>query len=397
MTFLGMILGLSAAPAPGAEARVPLTATTTIQGSVGGFVSVSVPRTVRVPARRDRVGELGRIRSDSRIAGVVLRGEASADLDPYKDDVPPLLAFWRAQPQVGESVFGTNPADDGSIELLVPAGDYRLYLLTDGSPAQVTLSLPGLPAGAQTLSPDFSTPSSLSDPPLVRETATPHSWIFGSERTATSAGFFTTQLYTESKPGYADSELCFYEGKSESEDPFGSGCSDTSPGSVYTEDGWRLQSHTSVLIPRGTYGIGAQVTRAEFGDEAPTPDVRAALLSFDPPSPITVTRPTTQPSPQPTPSGSRPASRIRAFPRAARVGTKTSTGLRVSFTCKAVTTCEASARVNRGPSRVIKVGPKRTIRASFIARVRGSKASLTLESADGKRVRRTSVRIKRPR
>jgi hypothetical protein len=333
------------------------------------------------------VAELGRIHSDSRIAGIVLRGEAPADLDPYEDDVPPLLAFWRAQPQVGESVFGTNPADDDSIDVLVPAGDYRLYLLTDGSPARVTLTLPGLPAGEQTLTPEFSTPSSLTDPPLIRETATPHSWIFGSERTATSAGFFTTQLHTESNSGYADSQLCFYEGKSESDDPFGSGCSDTTPGSVYTEDGWRVQGHTSVLIRRGTYGIGAQVTRAEFGDAAPAPDVRAALLSFDPPSAIAATPPATQPA----------ASRARPLPRAPKVGTRTRSGLRVSLTCRAATSCEASARVNRGPSRLVRVRPRRTIRASFIARVRGSKAALTLESADGKRVRRATVRIKRSR
>ncbi len=108
---------------------------------------------------------------------------------------------------------GRAPGAGGPRTHILPAGDYRLYLLADGEPTQVTLKLAGL-AGETHLEPDFPAPVDLKTPEeqlLAREHnslyAAGDSYQSGVRGLALSNLFFTMPMNQSYNFG-----ICHYAG-----------------------------------------------------------------------------------------------------------------------------------------------------------------------------------------
>lgn len=171
----------SGASANDAE-RTVLRATTTVVGSTMSYVQVSIdePVTVDLAGIGRSDGSTGdvRINGHGRVAGIVLVPDPPPD--SLTKDFLVAGRFARCgQPGCGP---GRRPmtfevhafGDEANGRATLSPGDYRLYLLADGQPVQVTLRLHGLdgtttiqpsrPASADFRSPEQTLVSSSAEP-----------------------------------------------------------------------------------------------------------------------------------------------------------------------------------------------------------------------------------------
>jgi hypothetical protein len=269
LRLLSTILGLSllttvaAAPAASAaaESRVDVAGVTVLEGS----------QTAVIPVRLDREAELlnplhhpgrGVIASgDSPLVGFALvSDQPDPDLVLVGGRLP-----WQAR--LAETPTVTIPLTglDFGDRFNIPAGDYRLYLITDGAPARVTLEFGGVP-GETLLQPQQPVPYALKMPES-RTMTTPAGEAYhvsGDYADLLSNGLIFSSEFT-SYENYAGerSESCFYD-RATTETDFGPGCLPDGFGNTFifatlegpTVEHGRYGYGGYPGLTRGTYGVG---------------------------------------------------------------------------------------------------------------------------------------------
>ncbi|MDQ3991622.1 MAG: hypothetical protein M3245_04850 [Actinomycetota bacterium] len=135
-------------PASGGPASVTapvgLCGTTVVSGNAAGWASVTIPRTARI---EPTVGDGGGVEIEG--AGPFI-GVALVEEPPPPEPRGLVAALTPVEPE-GSTFIGLGGLEDCAVCIL-PAGDYRLYLLTSGTNVSVTLRLQGL-SGSITLHP----------------------------------------------------------------------------------------------------------------------------------------------------------------------------------------------------------------------------------------------------
>jgi hypothetical protein len=274
----------------------------------------------------------------------------------------------------------------------LPAGQYRLYAIGDGRPITVILHLPGLSSGVVEVRPSFYIAPTVGHPTLLRQGAGDQTWVYGQDLGTTSAGLLIAELTTEANgANYSRSEICIYDGGSaDQRGAFEPGCPGADGGLFGGAGGPSVSAGNSTVrfeswaVARGTHGIGGNATTAEVSTPTP-PDFRVALVSFDPGTPVGADQsPRVVPPPLPPP-----------LPRLARrFGRRVPNGIRVLLGCRARRDCAASARLNRWPSRRVRVpaGARRSVVLHGRAR---SRATVRFEALTGPEVRAERVVIRR--
>ncbi len=148
--LVALLIGAGlASPAAGA-AQPDLAGTTTVRGNSTTVMDVIVREDVTIP-KRSFDNPAITIRSRGRFAGVVLKSlTGGAELISYN------VATCEAPPCASPSLNYTYVTDARRSptrnRALLPAGYYRLFLLADGTPTEVTMDLKGL-TGRTTLRP----------------------------------------------------------------------------------------------------------------------------------------------------------------------------------------------------------------------------------------------------
>ena len=330
--------------APAAHAqRGELAGATTIQGSVAGYVPVTL--------ERDLVLELSGSHPNTSAtsvgqAGLLLRKEG-------KGEAVPGLAGLTAQKD-GKLELTPLTSTAGH-EYRLPRGDYRLYLLRGKDDGRATLRLPAL-EGSRTFTPLFSTPIISESLPRMDAGATNHA-VFGATHDLGSEGMISSLVgVTAGDPAYQRVELCTYQPgtNAAASGAFGPGCPE---GESRVFDGRVEPSGTSVLfpapivasqtrfgVPPGSWGLGGNVTAAAAGMEAFAAGV---WMSFDG-TPI----PGAQlPDPAASPTTTAPAGWVRLS--GARAGN--ARRARVTVTCLDRLPCEGQLRAGKGAATMFRV------------------------------------------
>ena len=145
--------------APGDVAAVPLAGRTVLSGSATGKVAVRLdtPATFTVPGH-DLPGSV-QVSGPGRLAGLALVADGT---DPDRI----MLTAGRVSTGIGDSVLASSHSaalTGGTPTWTLPAGSYWLYLIADGAPVTVTLTLDG-PPGSTTLTPTVPVSSRIAQP-----------------------------------------------------------------------------------------------------------------------------------------------------------------------------------------------------------------------------------------
>jgi hypothetical protein len=245
---LGLLATVAAAPpASAAESRVDLAGVTVLEGS----------QTAVIPVRLDRDAELlnpvyfpgqGVIASgDSPLVGFAL---VSDQPEPEVVLVGGLLPWKVDNPRATVTIPLTG-VDFGD-RFNIPAGDYRLYLITDGEPGRVTLELGGL-SGERVLRPQQPVPYALKMPES-RSITTPTGENFhvnGDHADLQSNGLiFSSDFTIYTKYLSSRSETCFYD-RATTESDFGPGCLPDGFGSAFV-----INDFTTLTDRHGRYSYG---------------------------------------------------------------------------------------------------------------------------------------------
>lgn len=364
--WAGIAVAAAALLAPAqASAQVPaLEGVNRISGDRSGYLDVRIPDPVRMsfdsrPLRNSTFS----IKSEG-FAGVMLRRLG------VSDGLATVVAAARFEPAMlcgdceapVESLIvgmtGIEAQASADYSWRIPAGDYRLYLLTDGRPADVRITLPG--RGSRVLHPEFGVENPVPEVvPLLSATAAGPFQGFGRSDLLGSRGvqLWGGVVYVTSN-GNVEIHGCSHAGGEPVTTVFAPGC----PGGV-SEGSY---GYTYVLT-EGTsvYGAGFLAER-EAGDWSVGGSVVAAgsvggvgwagvVLPFQgdgsriappadrPGDPATTPGPPPPPTPQEV--GREESGRIRLLTRSARVRRGRVT---VRIGCRGNPGCAGSIRLSQG-------------------------------------------------
>lgn len=154
-----LLVAATGAAVPSAGAAAPanpalLTGTTTISGSTTGYVPVVLPRDAVLPAALGAEGAAAiRVTGGGGFAGFALKSEDDPEGPLIVGGHSPASAPSAERPEELTINYGSGGLGG---DYTLPAGKYRLYLLTGGKPTTVTLKFRGL-AGSSRLKPTRAT------------------------------------------------------------------------------------------------------------------------------------------------------------------------------------------------------------------------------------------------
>lgn len=145
-------------------------------------------------------------------------------------------------------------------------GNYRLYLITDGSSATVTLRFGGL-RGTVRLSPRRPARAVISDPASATEiSGRRETFVGGDTTTLRGRGLQFDALWnTQDVHAHTEYWICYYEGMPQGPSPYAPGCPSTSGrGDMYTSGENEVATYPTGSIfpgiwgplPPGTYSVG---------------------------------------------------------------------------------------------------------------------------------------------
>lgn len=248
---------------------VRLCSVTKISGTKAGYVKVRLAKEITIAPEAISVTAPG------RFAGFVFQQDV--------DKQPITIIGGRVRRQSGDHYITCCSANT------LPAGTYRLYLITEGS-ASVTVKLPGLPKGTSRLSPTTITGASIHDPDasLVSQNVTQYYGTGVTDSIESNNGLAFTGVWVENEVHVATaSGTCLYFGEAPL-DAFAPGCPwRTSELTVWNDgngiapdvDGFGsgITSMTHGL-PRGTYAVGGY---ALSGGTADVPESLVVLLELE--------------------------------------------------------------------------------------------------------------------
>lgn len=245
-----------------------LTQTVTISGSQTGYVPVTVARDMKlgnpfVTKHRGAVKVTGggdaagfALIKDGLQGPILLGGKSKAYL-PYNE-------------MFGIAVNSLIPNPDDGAEFAVPAGDYRLYLVTGGKPTTVTLKFLG-GSGSSRLAPTTKVESVVQQVNLTAPVPGPVGGVYSGGGAVTlttpvlqfSLSRLDTSAHTESVQQY-----CYFLGdKPTGPQPYGPPCA--APG----DDRPVLFAPSSIFVisdegvgPQSFYGFSSSLTTDISGD-----------------------------------------------------------------------------------------------------------------------------------
>lgn len=228
--LVAAVVATVAPPLAAASSSVPeLAGTVTLSGNQTGYVPVVIPTEARLgdPFFIDRRGSIT-VEGGGRMAGFALVQDGLKG--------PVIFGGHSAATSEFSEEFGAFVFDLGSmdrprgLDFVLPAGGYRLYLLTDGAPTTVTLRFAGL-EGSSELTPTTPTQTAVIGGPMRQHA--PGVYTKGAD-TAMTGPFvhleiaaLRTSVHTESVGSF-----CSHEGKPAGPDPYLPGCASVGEESV---------------------------------------------------------------------------------------------------------------------------------------------------------------------
>lgn len=277
--------GATAAPgAPGPAAPPSLAGSVTLTGSQSGYVTVVVPRMARLgdPLFDQRKQDTA-VAGGGRVTGFALvpahreSDDARAALVAARFDFLDRQGARKGQPLMLN--LGQGFTADG-LDYLVPKGTYRLYLITDGRPATVTLRLRGL-SGKASLAPRVRTPLTVQDGGGgldVRTDAgrTAHTAgdDFAFERPTLSFSTFTMKHDVHTESAYT---TCIHTAEPKGPNPYLPGCPSTGEGSrlmmpfvisdEYVQPDQLRAVYGGFVAERGHFGVGGSLLTASPAED----------------------------------------------------------------------------------------------------------------------------------
>jgi hypothetical protein len=291
--------------------------------AVAGTVTLSGSATAYVPVRLSKAADLVNPFYDRSVPFATGSGRyLGFVLSDGKPGGLRILAGEQVGSRLGAYAIGLQgvPAAN-SPTFPVPAGDYRLYLLADGSPTTVTARFKGLP-GATTLRPARRVPYSLLSPALfVSPTGT---LAVGGGEGDVSDGGIAFDVLTDVNAQFlaSNTTLCFYP-TTPPPPPvgYGPGCPGggqpapltvIAPG-VGASSGGAFGALSD--LPEGRYGLGFNRVAAAITDSM---KYNVGFLSLDAPGegtlPVPPGRPGRESGSGPVPAGSSGAGSRAAMP-----------------------------------------------------------------------------------
>lgn len=252
--------------APATPASPAIAGVTTVTGSKATSVDIQVPRQA---ALRNPLHDEGRpsdvqISGGGRFVGFVLVSR-DRKFVLYGGKIPEAFNKSKSflQQHAGEVALGQD--------VVIPAGNYRLYFLADGKPAKVTLRLKGL-SGAKTLTPTRPAKFSLTVPTPDVETAPRAVYAAGADQSIDRDSLFLGFLgVIVEKHAASVLSNCIHIGKPAGPSPYTPPCADTGDTQPYfftfpaTGEGDRMVQGlitTIGVLPKGHYGIGSSAVTA---------------------------------------------------------------------------------------------------------------------------------------
>ena len=255
-----LVVGALVALCGSAAARADVSTiqeSTAIGGASTGYAALTVPRPMR-PLNEDQptYGFSG----GGGFLGIVLRAEQSLP----RSTQHPQFELLRLGPSNGDGAVFSGVSDgSGSGSSTLPAGAYRLYLIT-ADQGQVALDFPTLPAGELTLAPAVLTPFWAGALPTL-PWSTALTTVFGRADEVVSQGLVFERVIVRHPAVGQRLEMCSYYGSTDQHagsSAYTNGC----PGGTSTFSGTATStgdigefSLTFVNSP-GRFGVGGNLS-----------------------------------------------------------------------------------------------------------------------------------------
>lgn len=221
LSLAGVIVSAGGATAASSVARTPVLAGTTVIDAVqSGKVAVrlSRPALFDVPGLGAKASSLG-ISGEGRMIGFALVAEGSS---PNRVIISGGRSVDDRGRPFASAITHTEALPLGADQWRLPAGNYRLYVVTDGGPARVVLKLKGL-TGTTKMRPTHRVAASVQRPeprnlPQVQQAA-------GAVGDLKGSGVLFSLMTTEHPVSIVQLvEHCVYAGSRAERAQFGPGC-----------------------------------------------------------------------------------------------------------------------------------------------------------------------------
>jgi hypothetical protein len=239
-----------------AEAAAPprtLSGVNEVEGSPTAAMAVRLPRAIQVDSLRDLVPVQGR----GRLTAVLLKRDGGFN-EPMLRSVR--LGFC-GKPGCTPAAFYDvstiyTPRSGIGFKGVLPAGRYRLYIVTDGAPVRYRLLLPGL-SGTSTLRPQESTVGSVVEtrPTMSLPEAAPLLFSGGSSHHFGKQGGFNATLVWKTLLAPAvpsAAAVCIYDGVPAPGDPSPAFQFPNCPNGIPP---WLTGTHDSGSLPTGNRSL----------------------------------------------------------------------------------------------------------------------------------------------
>lgn len=253
-------------PLPGP--RVELCGTTVLSGSEGGVTPVHLSEEVTIQNRGFGPDKGVDIAGDGAFIGFAIAS------DDVERDVGLVAGIVPREPfsQTDFLFFLTWGGIGTPDEVTLPVGDYRLYLLADGSPITVVLDLDPMVGQVQISSDSPNHYDARALDPRIDAGPTHALYVAGENGTVGTLGVGFQMAWLETGQAHAFSQLgvCSYRGGQSADQAYGPGCGTpegligggTTVASLHT-DHWIYAEYASQKrIQPDTWGMGGYVETA---------------------------------------------------------------------------------------------------------------------------------------
>ena len=215
-------VGATGGPAHGASARPAVAGVTVLEGSQTAVTHVRVSQDTTLIDPRFNPGDGFSVTGSSALVGFALvSDQPQPEIVLVGGRLPWAVSADSSPTTVLMPLRGLDFSDRYSL----PAGDYRLYLLTDGQPARVTLQFEGL-TGETLLEPGQPVPYDIRTPGPRDSTPSESTYYAsGDHATMQSNGLVFASRFSRYASYVSDREEgCFYERATDRSTDFGPGC-----------------------------------------------------------------------------------------------------------------------------------------------------------------------------